>query len=308
MSKTSAKIAVEMHNKEDLSEKLENKEEGIEAQEIQYYDRDPIDGGKGGAVEADLPHNLYTALMIIPLCQSLGENKYQNLLIWAQLSFMQMISMWVTVSILYYIKHIYEETEADVGVCGDYATETSIRVSCVGIYVIYCVSDLTETVKMFMFTLYFKSSDTFEALRYRVAVIEGSEEKEFATGMPMWYKMYIFCTVLVPKFSIATFLLVYGTGFVVTTDDNADVILNALALGFVIELDEMGYALLPSQMQECVEDLPSVPLAKGRMTKLNKEFGIFVKVFFILGLVAFTYLTFCPNLDGQPDDPSCVDC
>lgn len=260
--------------------------------------RDPVEGGKGGIIEVDLPGSLYSCLMIIPLCTNIGENRWQNTMVITQIMFLHAINMYVQANILWSVYEIYKVNNAEFGECGGYEVEFTLRSLCVLIYTTLCIGDFTESLKMLMFTINFKTCKTFQPLKYELTIQDGQDEISFATGMTRAYKIYICCAVLFPKFVIALWLLVWGTGFVVTTNDPSDVVLNALALGFVLELDEMIYDLLPSQMIEIIEELPSVPLARGKLTSWNKEYGMFVKGFGIGILTYCTYMTFCPN---QPE-------
>jgi len=60
----------------------------------------------------------------------------------------------------------------------------------------------------------------------------------------------LICTVVVPKIMIVVFLTIAGFVWLTATDLFADLILNAVALGFVIHIDEQIYlALLPNSVK-----------------------------------------------------------
>mmetsp|Transcript_106785 Transcript_106785/g.189791 ORF Transcript_106785/g.189791 Transcript_106785/m.189791 type:complete len:302 (+) Transcript_106785:53-958(+) len=94
-------------------------------------------------------------------------------------------------------------------------------------------------------------------------------------GMNMARKVTLFLFVIVPKGCIAVGMLVIGAQFLSTAGSNTDLLLNALAATFVLDVDEQIYVLLaPGRIRETLEGMPSfeAPQVKfiGRIETLTK--------------------------------------
>jgi len=244
-----------------------------------------------GEIELKLPESIYSAVIILPLCENLSKRKST---INFQIYFCHWCNIFVQSQLLKYVYIIYNDNRDELGGCGGYQTEPMVRYVCVLIYVAYCIGDLGETLKMYLFIHNFPTVDTFQFLRYKQESDEDSDGLELASGMTRKWKIFVTFFVIIPKLCVAFALLTYGTGFVVNTDDDGDLILNALALGFVLEIDEMSYEyFLTFQMQDVLDNLPAIGLKPGRTMKLNRDIGITIKAL-VLGLVtAMTYQAFC---------------
>jgi len=249
-----------------------------------------------GELELKLPESIYSCVIMLPLCENLSKYKsFINL----QIYFCHWCNIYVQTNLLYYVYVIYNINRDEFGGCGGYETEPMIRYCCVLIYTAYCIGDICETIKMFLFITNFPSCDTFEYLRYKQACDDDSDDKELATGMTKKWKIFCFLFVIVPKLGVACALLGYGTGFVVNTQENSDLILNALALGFVLEIDEMSYEyFLSYQMQDILDNLPPITLKPGRTMGLNRDIGIIMKGVMLGLMTAIAYQSFCG--DDEP--------
>jgi len=76
----------------------------------------------------------------------------------------------------------------------------------------------------------------------RFAEDEGGDLKLQSGGFSMVRKVCICVFILFPKLLLAAFLLVYAYCLLAVSESDFDIILNATALMFIIELDEMLYA------------------------------------------------------------------
>merc|ERR1712070_967387 len=73
-----------------------------------------------------------------------------------------------------------------------------------------------------------------------------------------------------PKSLIWFQLLVTGLRFVILSKSNLDLVLNCVAMGFVVEIDETLYqTFAPTLMQECLAGLP--PVEFGSVDSDNKS-------------------------------------
>lgn len=83
---------------------------------------------------------------------------------------------------------------------------------------------------------------------------ETNEDDEFVIlGLTSLVRVVVFVLIYIPKFCIGLLLLWMGLRWLTATTSFADLILNCLALVFVIELDELFYsALIPHSQKEQV--------------------------------------------------------
>lgn len=76
--------------------------------------------------------------------------------------------------------------------------------------------------------------------------------------IPTQHKVFLFTCMLLPRTLICAWLAGTGAMFLLSADDYGDLILNSVALGFLIDIDEMLYAAVAShrnrdQISRCQE-------------------------------------------------------
>lgn len=124
------------------------------------------------------------------------------------------------------------------------------------ILVLWTISILIETRKVERFARTFNALPICTTLKDMVdngADEEGNEKFSIkALTRPIWWTLAMF--IVLPKFLITLALLVFGFQWLMCTPGEADLILNALALEFVINVDEQLYdGLLPKCIKEKME-------------------------------------------------------
>jgi len=79
--------------------------------------------------------------------------------------------------------------------------------------------------------------------RQRNSIVAITEEKELAVvGMTSGLRAFLLLIIIVPKLLICCGITYTGVKFLVYTDNLLDLVLNAVALGFIVEIDELIYA------------------------------------------------------------------
>lgn len=244
-----------------------------------------------------LPETIYSSLIILPLCTNIGRTAFHRNLISLSLFFCLLANLAIQGFFLRFVYKIYVDNEEELGQCGSRMTDRNLRVFCTLVFTGYCFSEIGETFNMFTFVRNFPTSSSFEGLRLKEKKNEdGESEVTFHSGMTQCHKWYCYLTILIPKFGIAVALLTYGTGFVVTTVNNEDLILNAIALGFVLEIDDMAYNyFMTYQMQEVVSGLPPVVIEASCTTDFNTHYGTFVKAALLFGFTIMMLTFYCPD-------------
>ena len=87
---------------------------------------------------------------------------------------------------------------------------------------------------------------------------------------PVRWTLYM--VLVVPKISICIGLLLIGTVWLTATDSYGDLILNAIALESVIQVDELLFsAMLPSFICERIEESKFVMPAQGEQSVMQKR-------------------------------------
>jgi hypothetical protein len=77
-------------------------------------------------------------------------------------------------------------------------------------------------------------------------------------------RLYFFGAVVVTRFTLVLFLLYYGSLFLAVTVELGDLLLNAVALEFVISIDELLYEVLaPARMRHLIDSARPLPVKSG---------------------------------------------
>lgn len=139
--------------------------------------------------------------------------------------------------------------------------EPTLELICLWLHVAACLTDMVETWNMREIlwhqipTAYSHS----EVLRYMD--VQGSLTL-VSGGFSRLRKALVTVFILIPKFAIAVLVLIWGGMYLAASASNSDVLLNCLALTFVIGIDEMIFAFLaPAKHRHIMEALPSFDVA-----------------------------------------------
>lgn len=109
----------------------------------------------------------------------------------------------------------------------------------------------------------------FRQLRYtndpNLMVIrgKGTDEPNLIVGLTPFTRCFLYVVLLLPKFAIAILLWVVGSVWLVATDSFADLILNSVALEFIICIDEILFeGLLPESVKQDIDNTKMVVRAE----------------------------------------------
>jgi len=260
---------------------------------------------KASTAEIALPESIYTAAILFPIFQTSEERSacrrfFLNFQVIGALfatTFVQMV-------LCYYVRTIYKAAEYEHGKCGHRKTIWWVRNLCILVYTGYCIVDIFETFEIAQFVQRLPTTRKFKTyapeeqdeVRSDTSIWDKEEEtnklNSFArVEVTNLYKLMVYIFVLVPKFAVSVLLLLYGSGFVVTTKENSDLILNALALGFILELDEMIYEyVMTANQKEFLSDLPKL---KIHVLSVFTDFGIIIKMGCLVFLTNIQMNDFC---------------
>jgi len=262
----------------------------------------------------ELPESLYSAAMVLPL-ETFDGSKFWNNFIHSQMIFSLFVNYFIQGTLIGYLFYIAMENADEHGYCGGYNLTPMIYRLCVLIYIAYCLKDMIETLEMMYWfrMMANKQSQILDdgkimgakqtAMMYKVVDEDDDTTQDVLLNarkinvMSTSYTIYIYAAVLIPKFMIAVAVMLIGTGFIVNTDSDENLILNALALGFILEMDEMIYEFIASpQWQECVCTIPRIQiLGDERKAGFWKRFGVPLKIALLAVLSYGSLIYFCPD-------------
>lgn len=165
-----------------------------------------------------------------------------------------------------------QEIEANVDP-GEYGIENNwCRMVCVTLFMISVVDDIMGTWRL-AFTLYAVPTRGEPWISYEVPQGMGREDakkkldmceldfvKFRVAGMPLGWKVVNVLFVLIPKLMIWLALVLSGVHYLMETADIVDVVVNAMALNFILQVDEMMFSrvstLITQHIMSHLEDLP----------------------------------------------------
>jgi len=115
-------------------------------------------------------------------------------------------------------------------------------------------------------------------------------------GMSKVGKSALLLCVCVPRIAIFCYLYCVGAVWICRTADLSDLILNAIALAFVLDMDELLYAVILSRkVQSMVSNAAPLPLGKVRYLPGGCPVNDGVRLVFITGcIIFFTFFTLLP--------------
>ena len=139
-------------------------------------------------------------------------------------------------------------------------TDAKLRMLALMAFTTFIANDVAESFTMHRWLWLFAATDRHEQLKmrnFRYSTESMRQERDLenapsrrrrlcrpATGITKWERAAFYLFVLTPKLGIAGIVAWAGSGGVLRSGNNFDLVLNALAATFVIELDEWAYKML----------------------------------------------------------------
>eukprot|EP00930_Biecheleria_cincta_P055340 TRINITY_DN41668_c0_g1_i1.p1 TRINITY_DN41668_c0_g1~~TRINITY_DN41668_c0_g1_i1.p1 ORF type:complete len:483 (-),score=81.38 TRINITY_DN41668_c0_g1_i1:165-1613(-) len=160
---------------------------------------------------------------------------------------------------------------------GEYGMENyNCRLACVFLFMLYVVDDLVGTVNLLR-TLWLLPTKAESWIRYEIPewadkedikTLQDAGELDFikfgVAGLPLHWKIINFVILVIPKFALWLALVRSGVHYLMETAGIVDDIVNAMALTFVLEVDEMVFhrfsTVLTKHIMSSMEDWPNYNL------------------------------------------------
>lgn len=221
-----------------------------------------------------LPVSSYGATMVIPLL--VEQSTWGDWMRYSGMTYLRLAInyfMQGNLVLVLHKLHVWNATAIkDANEAGDgcFKLIGVLYVVCIWLHCSAVLMDMKETLKM------------AEVLCNMIPTVEGrSQLLRFAKGddgpilrgggMSMLRKAGLVLGVILPKLTIAVCTLLFGGMYLGVSEGNPDLILNSLAIVFIMDIDEMVSAFLaPGRISRLVENLP--PFESDEMS-LGWNFG-----------------------------------
>ena len=195
---------------------------------------------------------------------------------------MLLVNYALQIVILYHILELVLEKLANTDMlCG---SDTYLRIACLTLFTAFMYDELVETVEMMQWHIAIPTETTHKALRIKIHKTDTAKKPALSNGFTIAHKISNFVFICIPKGLMGLFFLVIGGMYISVSGSNETIIMNTLALYFVLEIDEfifMGF--VSPKLKSSMESLPpaSIPHEVGcspRFTSCVVHFGSLLKL------------------------------
>eukprot|EP00929_Paragymnodinium_shiwhaense_P123784 TRINITY_DN9803_c0_g1_i1.p1 TRINITY_DN9803_c0_g1~~TRINITY_DN9803_c0_g1_i1.p1 ORF type:complete len:343 (+),score=35.80 TRINITY_DN9803_c0_g1_i1:45-1073(+) len=169
--------------------------------------------------------------------------------------------------------------------CEDLAMDPDLVILCVVVYLLSIWNDIEETFDMA--ELYF---DLIPTVRGRSETLGFDDDNNVISGgMSILRKVAIGVFILLLKLIIALCLANYGVTYLVSSANDSELLLNTLALEFILSVDEMIYdSMAPMSTRSLMKQLPPFKTNTRRpFFRWADSIGPLVKVTFCFWISRF---------------------
>ena len=151
------------------------------------------------------------------------------------------------------------------------STDTAVRLTGVVTLTGYCLVELYETIIMGRWLWSFPTTEVTEPLQF-LADPESLAPIGYASGVSKYFKFTLLFLVLLPKFLIGAALWWFGAMYIARSPDNDELILNTVAILFVLEIDDMlAKVAIPNGMSRLLDALPAIPSLDATAEEIKKQ-------------------------------------
>ena len=158
------------------------------------------------------------------------------------------LNVLIQISFVQYLERAY----SGVDPC-EIETDLVLRYLALAAFVAGMIFEIFECIEMLIWTWNVKTEESHQPLQLE----DRDGSKELASGLTILQKLLFVLLGVTTKLGISIYLFVVGAEFVVMSETHSDLILNCLAMLFVVEIDDMIYqGFTPSFLKEVIQDLP----------------------------------------------------
>eukprot|EP00929_Paragymnodinium_shiwhaense_P003349 TRINITY_DN103825_c0_g1_i1.p1 TRINITY_DN103825_c0_g1~~TRINITY_DN103825_c0_g1_i1.p1 ORF type:complete len:324 (+),score=32.90 TRINITY_DN103825_c0_g1_i1:76-1047(+) len=208
--------------------------------------------------EASVPETMYGAVGVLPIA---GEVRTFDDFVGY---FGLLLNNGIQMAFLYGINEIATSAQADIatGECDRLELAPWLVVICVLVYLFYLLNEVEAT--LVLAELYLDAIPTV-AGHSKILKFKGDDKQFVSGGLSFLRKAMLITFVVVPRLLIAICLGYVGTYYLASSLSDADLLLNAMALVFVIDIDELIYqAIYPTSVRRVMCHMPSFKVQDRR--------------------------------------------
>jgi len=232
----------------------------------------PDDSIYGLAVGVNLLHNTGQKKLMSDSKHHMRAVIFENMLVYFPYWLLLYANIFAQLAIVWFLRRIALGTD---GTCSH--TSYVLQLICSMVYTAKIWVDLWQSFKMIMYIRWLpllRKGATWRLGITQVVLDEDDEIIDFCRDDPTLpddkceghgiyrrtrYLLYTF--VIFPKAFIAIVLWWYGLYFLVTSENDSELLLNAVALLFVLDIDEYVGELVPESTREQVSQFPQYKLS-----------------------------------------------
>eukprot|EP00438_Fugacium_kawagutii_P013969 Skav202197 [mRNA] locus=scaffold191:99132:99971:- [translate_table: standard] len=205
-------------------------------------------------VKIQLPESIYSSAMLsIHGAHASDFEGMQNAVISLMIVFPQVVLLVINIVIQLSFVQYLQRTLSGIESC-EIKTDLVLRYLSVAAFVAGMVFEFFECFEMVLWTWYVKTENSHQALQLQVQA-DGSKQQ--VSGLTVLQKFVFVVVVVGTKTATAVYLFTVGAQFVLMSETHSDLILNCLAMLFVVEIDDILYhGFTPAFCKEVISGLP----------------------------------------------------
>lgn len=209
-----------------------------------------------------LPASMFSSVILVPMliCREQRAQRHFIMTLIIPQYAMYVACLAVQCTFLFYVRTLVSEKERPVCKEGGDAT---LRLLCMTLSVAAVLKDIAETFSMHAwlsclpkwtqeqhvileYTCENSGLTDFPMQKYKNG--DDTELVKPAVGITNRTRLLIYVCVLLVKLVMACVLLIYGTAFVGSASSDGDLILNAVAMSFILDIDDLLYELMTPRL------------------------------------------------------------
>jgi len=239
----------------------------------------------------EVPQTSYGSVLVIPVLQnfeSIGD--WMGHVMEAYLKLVLTVVLQISMTTWIYGLYLKEVENLVSGAPDCEELNKFLELGCLFLHILAVLTDMCETFDMFIIIKSkIPTCDRTEALEYEdqdgsLVLVHG--------GMSVVRKVGLMLGVILPKLVVSVLLLIFGGCYLAASASDADLLLNSLAVVFIMELDDMIFAFFtPSRNKHLMAAVPPFDSNEEEtgFWKLNSHFGPTFKVLVVIFLVTSLY-------------------
>jgi len=156
------------------------------------------------------------------------------------------------------------------------------------IWALSCIQEIRSSLHLFQVLIW--NTETIESMRDALEKVESSEQTK-VRGITGLLKVALMMFVILPRLGIILVLLWIGSFFLAATNDFSEMVLNAVALGFVVAIKDILYVtIVPDRNKREIKNIVLAPRRDTEGATYWKYLGSFKWAF--IGFMWCVYYTF----------------